>query len=90
DKGRVRREGRGGERTQQEGRRRGSGCGPVHHRERPEVRRRRQLHRLRQVPRRRAGCSRGPQPAHGREHDDRRQQGPALHGGIRPQEGDQV
>ena len=34
---------------------------------------RRQLHRLRQVPRRRARRPRGPQPAHGRDDDDRRE-----------------
>ena len=49
-----------------------------------------QLHRFRKVPRRRAWRPRGSQPAHRRDDDDRRQQGPALHGGLRPQEGRQV
>jgi orotidine 5'-phosphate decarboxylase subfamily 2 len=36
------------------------------------------------------GASRGAQPAHRRVDDDRREQGPALHGGLWPQEGRQV
>ena len=56
----------------------------------PAARRRGLVHGLRQVPRRPARRARGPQPAHRRDDADRREQGPALHGRIGPQEGDQV
>ena len=57
---------------------------------RAEVRQRGQLHGLRQVPRRQARGPRGPQPAHGRDDDDRREPRAAVHRRVGPQEGRQV
>ena len=57
---------------------------------RAQGRRRGLVHGLRQVPRREPRRPRGSQPAHWRDDDHRRQQGPALHRRLRPQEGRQV